>query len=163
MYIQGITHAAIEVASPTRTEMFLRDVFGLQTLHQGYWKGEYVRIMGSPDPNLTNPRFVIIYLRPGLARGRLNHVGFDVGDQGVPAAAQELRAQGTYVDLGGDYTLYGPEELRVRLESLTVPLPFPDDPTVRLEDCQVDPNLPCMVNRISHVALDVGAPTRMQN
>lgn len=163
MYIQGVTHVAIEVASPTRTERFLKEVFGLQTLREGYWKGEYIRVMGSPNPALSNPAFIVLYLRPGIEKGRLNYVGLDVGDQGVVPAFEELRARGTYVDVDGDYMLYAPEELRIKLDSSTKPLAIPDDPTVQMKECTLDPNLPCMALRISHVALDLGSPSRMRD
>ena len=44
--VEGITHVALELSSPTRTERYLRDVFGLQLLRQGYLRGEYVRVIG---------------------------------------------------------------------------------------------------------------------
>ena len=165
MYVQGVSHVALDVASPPRTADFLQQVFGFQTLRQGYWKGEYIWMLGSPDPERINPVYIVLHLRPGLLRGRLNYVALDVGDQGVQAAAQELQEKGIYVDVDGDYMLYAPEELRIKLGSLTNPPPIPDDPTVITQTCPVDPDLPCMVQaqRISHVAIDVGSPTRMQD
>ncbi|MBM4465038.1 MAG: hypothetical protein FJ014_05695 [Chloroflexi bacterium] len=162
MYVEGVTHVAVDISSPTRTERFLRKVFGLQTLHQGYWKGEYILIMGSPDPALANPGFITLHLRPGIHRGRLNHVGIGVRGQGVQAAVDDLRRRGAYVDIDGDHMLYGPEELHVQLDSFTHP-PCTDDPTIKMEDCPVDPHLPCMVRGISHVAVDVATPTRMMD
>ncbi|MBM4465037.1 MAG: hypothetical protein FJ014_05690 [Chloroflexi bacterium] len=164
MYIQGITHVAIDVASPTRMERFLRETFGLQTLRQGYWRGEYIRIMGSPHHQQANPGLVVLYLRPGIRRGRLNHVGFGVRDQDVATAVAELKGKGVYVDVDGDDMLYGPEELHVQMDSFTHPRPTPtDDSTVLMEDVPVDKDLPCLARAVHHMAIDVAVPTRMQD
>jgi catechol 2,3-dioxygenase-like lactoylglutathione lyase family enzyme len=164
MYVEGLTHVAIDVSSPTRMERFLKEVFGLQTLRHGYWKGEYIRVMGSPDPGLANPGFVVLHLQPGIARGRLNHIGFNVCDQSVQSAVEELQGRGMYVDIDGDDMLYGPEDLRIQIDSATQPRPMPDDPTIQMmEDPRLDPDLPCMVRGISHLGVDVAVPTRMQD
>ena len=164
MYIEGLTHVAIDVASPTRMERFLREVFGLQTLRHGYWKGDYIRVMGSPDPELANPGFVYLHLRPGIPEGRLNHIGFNVVGQDVQSAVDELQGRGIYVDVDGDDMLYGPEDLRIQVDSSTRPRPVPDDPTIQMiEDPRLDPELPCMIRGIHHAAPDVAVPTRMED
>ena len=165
MYIEGITHVAIDVSSPTRMERYLKEVFGLQTLRHGYWKGEYIRVMGSPDPELANPGFIVLHLRPGIpSGGRLNHIGFNVVDQDVQSAVDELQGRGIYVDVDGDDMLYGPEDLRIQIDSSVQPRPVPDDPTIQMiEDPRLDPGLPCMAQGISHMGLDVAVPTRMQD
>jgi catechol 2,3-dioxygenase-like lactoylglutathione lyase family enzyme len=141
MYVEGLTHVAIGVSSPTRMERFLREVFGLQTLRHGYWKGEYIRVMGAPDPpELPNRGFVYLHLRPGIPQGRLNHIGFNVCDQEVQAAVDELQGRGIYVDTDGDDMLYGPEDLRIQIDSRTHPRATPDDPTIQMmEDPRLDP------------------------
>jgi catechol 2,3-dioxygenase-like lactoylglutathione lyase family enzyme len=164
MYIEGITHVAIDVSSPTRMERYLKEVFGLQTLRHGYWKGEYIRVMGSPDPELANPGFIYLHLRPGIPQGRLNHIGFNVCDQDIPSAVKELQQRGIYVDVDGDDMLYGPEDLRIQIDSFAHPRPIPDDPAIQMmEDPRLDPDLPCMVRGINHMAPDVAVPTRMQD
>jgi catechol 2,3-dioxygenase-like lactoylglutathione lyase family enzyme len=143
-------------------ERFLKEVFGLQTLRHGYWKGDYIRVMGSPDPELANPGFVYLHLRPGIPQGRLNHIGFNVVGQSIQSAVEELQGRGIYVDVDGDDMLYGPEDLRIQLDSSTDPRPIPEDPTIQMmEDPRLDPDLPCMVRGISHFAPDVAVPTRM--
>ena len=84
MRVLGITHVALELSSPTRTERYLRDVFGLQLLRQGYLRGEYVRVIGSPQHQRENPGFLILYNRPFIPRGRLRYIAFGV-DQDVDA------------------------------------------------------------------------------
>ena len=130
MHVEGLTHVAIDLSSPTRTESFLKGVFGLQTLRQGYWKGEYIRIMGSPDPELANPGFLVLHLRPGISEGRLNHVGLGIRDQSVQAAVDELRQRG----------IYGPEDIWYQIASYTTPFPVghpANDPGV----CYADPDM----------------------
>src|SRR5437868_4296057 len=78
VFINGITHVGLDVASPSRMEDFLRTVFGLQTLRRGYYQGDYIRIMGSPQYETANQGLVILYLRPGIPSGRIHHVAFGV-------------------------------------------------------------------------------------
>ncbi|MGQ0572091.1 MAG: hypothetical protein ACT4P5_21510 [Armatimonadota bacterium] len=161
MRVLGITHVALELSSPTRMERFLRDVFGLQILRQGYWKGEYVRIVGSPTHQRENPGFLILYNRPFISRGTLRHIGVAI-DQDIEPAVAELRRRGYEVD--GEDIVTGPAGLRMKIDSLTHPRPLPlNDPSTRLADAAVDPNLPCMWRGIDHVAPDAGEPARIQD
>ena len=164
MRVKGITHVALELSWPTRMEDYLRDAFGLQTLQHGYWKGDYIRIMGSPDPELKNPGFLVLFLRTGIPEGRLRHVAFGIEDLDVPGSVEDLRGRGVYVDVDGGDILYAPEDLLIKLDSFTNPRPWDyDDPNVKMEDCPVDPNLPCMVRGIHHLSFELAAPTRMRD
>jgi len=153
--VEGITHVALELSSPTRTERYLRDVFGLQLLRQGYLRGEYVRVMGSPHHQRQNPGFLILYNRPFIARGRLRYLAFGVRG-GVDAAVVELRRRGYQVD--GEDIVVAPGEFRIKIDSFTDPRPYPqNDPSTKMVDSPVDPNLPCLWREIHHVAPDVPA------
>ena len=156
--IHGITHVALECSSPTRMERYLRDTFGMQLLRVGYWKGEYVRVMGSPTHQLENPGFVHLYNRPFIPRGRLRYVAFGTRDRPMDDVVGELRARG-YYDIDGEDIITAPQGLRIKLDSFTHPRPMPlHDPVTKMVEAEVDPDLPCMVRRIHHVAVDVGDP-----
>ncbi|MGQ0572088.1 MAG: hypothetical protein ACT4P5_21495 [Armatimonadota bacterium] len=151
--VEGITHVALELSSPTRTERYLRDVFGLQLLRQGYWKGEYVRVIGSPTHQLGNPGFLILYNRPFIPRGRLRYIAFGV-NQEVDAAVAELRRRGYEVD--GEDIVTAPGDLRIKIDSFTRPRPLPvGDPSTKMAEGSLDRALPCLWRRIHHVAPDV--------
>jgi catechol 2,3-dioxygenase-like lactoylglutathione lyase family enzyme len=153
--VDGITHVAIELSSPTRMERYLRDVFGLQLLRQGYLHGEYVRIIGSPHTQRRNPGFLILYNRPFIARGRLRHIGFAVRE-GIDAAVIDLRRRGYEVD--GEDIVTAPWDLKIKLDSFTNPRPLPvHDPSTKMVDAPVDVNLPCLWRGIHHVSPDVPA------
>jgi catechol 2,3-dioxygenase-like lactoylglutathione lyase family enzyme len=153
MRVDRITHVALELSSPTRMERYLRDAFGLQLLRHGYWKGEYVRVVGSPAHQRENPAMLVLYNRPFVPRGRLRYLAVAV-DTGIEDAVVDLRRRGIEVD--AEDTLDAPGGLRVRIDHLTRPRPLPTgDPSTILEDVPVDPALPCLVRGIHHVALDV--------
>jgi catechol 2,3-dioxygenase-like lactoylglutathione lyase family enzyme len=159
--VEGVTHVALELSSPTRMERYLRDVFGLQLLRQGYLHGEYVRIMGSPAHQQRNPGFLVLYNRPFIARGRLRHIGVAL-DQDVERAVVELRRRGYDVD--GEDIITGPNGLRLKIDHYTRPRPMPEhDPVTRMADAPVDPALPALARKIHHVAPDVGAPREIQD
>jgi catechol 2,3-dioxygenase-like lactoylglutathione lyase family enzyme len=153
MRFERITHIALELSSPTRMERYLHDLFGLQLLSQGYWKGEYVRVMGSPSHQRTNPPILILYNRPFIPRGRLRHLAVAV-DMEIEDAVAELRRQGHQVD--GEDILTAPGGLRVKVDHLTRPRPAPQhDPSTKMVASPVDAAFPCLVRGIHHVALDV--------
>jgi catechol 2,3-dioxygenase-like lactoylglutathione lyase family enzyme len=156
MRVVGITHVALELSSPTRTERWLRDGFGLQLLRQGYWKGEYVRVVGSPDHQRENPGFLVLYNRPFIPRGRLRHIAFAV-DEPVEQAVAGLRRRGYEVD--GEDIITGPGAFRVKIDHITAPRPLPaHDPATKLVDEPIDPRLPCLWRSVHHVAPDVADP-----
>jgi len=156
--IHGITHIALECSSPTRMERYLRDTFGMQLLRVGYWKGEYVRVMGSPTHQLENPGFVHLYNRPFIPRGRMRYVAFGTRDRPMDDVVGELRARG-YYDIDGEDIITAPQGLRIKLDSFTHPRPLPvHDPVTKMVEAEVDPDLPCMVRGIHHVAFDVPEP-----
>ncbi len=153
--VEGITHVALELSSPTRMERYLRDIYGLQLLRQGYFRGEYVRVIGSPHHQQANPGFLILYNRPFIPRGRLRHIAFGV-NQDVGAAVAELRRRGHEVD--GEDIVTAPMDLRIKIDSFNNPRPLPvNDPVTRLADAAVDASLPCLWRGIHHVAPDVPA------
>jgi catechol 2,3-dioxygenase-like lactoylglutathione lyase family enzyme len=159
MKVLGITHVALELSTPTRMERYLHDVFGMQLVQQGYWRGEYVRVMGSPHHRQPNPPMLILYNRPFIPRGRLRHVAFAV-DEDPDTAVANLRRRGYEVD--GEDILTGPGGLRIRIDSFAHPrLPLQGDPTTRMVDTQPDPKLPCLVRGIHHVALEAGDPAAL--
>jgi len=156
--LHGITHVALECSSPTRMERYLRDAFGMQLLRVGYWKGEYVRVMGSPHDQLDNPGFVHLYNRPFIPRGRLRYVALGVRDRDVDSVVGELRASGEY-DIDGEDIITAPQGLRIKLDSFTHPRPLPlHDPVTKMVEAEVDPDMPCLARRIHHVAVEVGQP-----
>lgn len=156
MRVEGVAHIALELSSPTRMERYLHDVFGLQLLRQGYWEGEYVRVMGSPTHQRENPGVLILYNRPFIPRGRLRHIGFAVEGE-VDAAVADLRRRGYEVD-GADL-LTAPGGLRIKIDSYTRPRPFPQhNPATKMADAPVDPAVPCLIRKIHHVALEVADP-----
>jgi hypothetical protein len=164
MRVQQITHVALDLVSPTNMEHYLRKAFGLQTLRAGFWKGDYVRIVGAPGRQTANPGFLALHFRPGIPEGRVNHIAFGVRDLDVPTAIEQLRREGAYVDDAGDDMVYGPEGLHVQIDSLTHPRSIPkDDPTVAMVDLPVDPDLPCLVRGIHHISLELAVPTRMED
>ncbi|MGH2404467.1 MAG: hypothetical protein ACRDGN_08380 [bacterium] len=153
MRVLGITHVALELSSPTRTERYLRDVFGLQLLRQGYLRGEYVRVIGSPQHQRENPGFLILYNRPFIPRGRLRYIAFGV-DQDVDAAVADLRRRGEEVD--GEDIITAPMDLKIKIDSFTRPRPVSErDPSTKMADAPVDTSLPCLWRGIHHVAPDV--------
>ena len=158
--IYGVTHVALELSSPTRMERYLRDIFGLQLLRVGYWKGEYVRVIGSPHHQQENPGFLILYNRPFIPQGRLRYVAFGVRGQDVESAVGGLRQRGFY-DIDDEDILTAPGGLRIKIDSYDQPRPTPtpaDDPVTKLVEAEVDPDLPCLVRGIHHMALDIGKP-----
>jgi catechol 2,3-dioxygenase-like lactoylglutathione lyase family enzyme len=145
-------------------EYYLNKAFGLQILQQGWWRGEYVRIMGSPHYQQDNPGLLYLFRMPAILEGRLRHIGFGVKDQSVEAAVNELRDKGVYVDVKGGDIVYGPEQFIVQIDSLNQPrLIDPEDSQILLRDEETDPNLPCIVRGIHHVAIELVSPTRMQD
>jgi hypothetical protein len=163
MFMTGFTHVAIDVASPTRMERYLKEAFGLQTLRAGYYRGEYIYVMGSPHYQKDNPGVIELHLRNGIPCGELNHVGFGV-QSSLDDALAECRRRGIYVDRGGGDMLYGPEDLRIQLDSFTDPRPIVNDGSnIKMKDMPVDPNLPCLVRGIDHIAIDIDAPTRLMD
>jgi catechol 2,3-dioxygenase-like lactoylglutathione lyase family enzyme len=161
MRLVGITHVALELSSPTRMERWLRDTFGLQLLRQGYLRGEYVRIMGSPHHQHSNPGFLYLYNRPFIPRGSLRHIAVGI-DGDVEQAVADLRRRGFEVDVEDCIT--GPDGLRFKIDSLTAPRPLPvDDPVTRLADAPVDVSLSCMWRGIDHVAPDAPRPSAIQD
>jgi catechol 2,3-dioxygenase-like lactoylglutathione lyase family enzyme len=164
MRVEGTTHIALDLVKPTEMEEFLKNAFGLQTLKAGFWKGDYVRIMGSPLHHRENPGFLALHFRPGIPSGRLNHLGLGIKELDVPSAIETLRSKEVYVDVEGDDMIYGPEDFHVQIDSFHRPRPVPtDDPTVVLADVPVDPDLPCLVRGIHHVAIEVAVPTRLMD
>jgi catechol 2,3-dioxygenase-like lactoylglutathione lyase family enzyme len=155
MRVERITHAALELSSPTRMERYLRDAFGMQLLRQGYWKDEYVRIVGSPAHQRHNPALLVFYNRPFIPRSRLRYLAVAV-DVEIEAAVVGLRRRGFEVD--AEDTLTAPGGLRVKIDHLARPRPLPiGDPSTTLAEAPVDPGLPCLVRGIHHVALDVAS------
>jgi hypothetical protein len=154
----------MDLASPSRMARYLRDTFGLQTLRRGWKKGDYVRIIGSPFHQKENPGFLELHVRQSLPAGRLDHVGFAIENLSALEAAKQLKDNGIYVDFDNDLMVYGPEDLQIQIDSFTDPMDEdPDDPTILMEDVPIDPDLPCLVRGIHHVALDVSVPTRMMD
>jgi hypothetical protein len=159
--VLGVTHVALELSSPTRMERYLQDTFGLQLLRQGYLRGEYVRVMGSPHHQRENPGLVLLYNRPFVPRGRLRHIGVAL-DQDVEAAVAELRRRGYEVD--GEDIITGPNGLCLKIDHYTRPRPIPSgDPVTRLADAATHPALEALPRKIHHVAPDVGAPVAIQD
>ena len=159
--VKGVTHVALELSSPTRMERYLRDVFGLQLLRQGYLRGEYIRVMGSPTHQRENSGFLILYNRPFIERGRLRHIGVAL-DQDVDAAVAELRRRGVEVD--NEDIITGPNGLRLKIDNYTRPRPLPvNDPVTKMADAPVDTGLPCLTRKIHHVAPEVGTPSAIQD
>lgn len=151
MRVERITHAALELSSPTRMERYLRDVFGMQLLRQGYLRGEYVRVMGSPHPPASP--FLILYNRPFIPRGRLRYIAFGV-DREIDEAVVDLRRRGYEVD--GEDLLTAPGGLKIKIDHATRPRPLPEhDPVTNMEDAPIDRSLKCLVRGIHHIALDV--------
>ena len=158
MRVHGITHVALELSSPTRMERYLRDVFGLQLLRVGYWKGEYVRIVGSPHHQLENPGFLVLYNRPFIPRGRLRYIAFGAKDQDVESLVVSFRQRG-YYDIDDEDILTAPGGLRIKIDSFDQPRPaLTNDPVTKLEEVEVDEDLPCLVRGIHHTALNVPVP-----
>lgn len=153
--VQGITHVALELSSPTRMERYLRDIFGLQLLRQGYLRGEYVRVIGSPHHQRDNPGFLMLYNRPFIPRGRLRYIAFGV-DQEIEDAVINLRRREYAVDTEDIVT--GPGDLRIKIDSFSKPRPLPmHDPMTKMEDMPIDSALPCLWRGIHHVSPDVPA------
>jgi catechol 2,3-dioxygenase-like lactoylglutathione lyase family enzyme len=159
MRVAGITHVALELSTPTRMERYLHDIFGMQLVAQGYLRGEYVRVMGSPTHQRTNPPIIVLYNRPFITRGRLRHVGFGV--EGDPEAAiVDLRRRGYEVD--GEDVVVAPGGLRIKIDSFAHPrLPVQGDPVTNMADSKLDPKLPCLVRGIHHLALECADPTAL--
>jgi catechol 2,3-dioxygenase-like lactoylglutathione lyase family enzyme len=154
MRIERITHAALELSSPTRMERYLRDTFGMQLLQQGYLRGEYVRVMGSPQHQRENPT-LILYNRPFIPRGRLRYIAVAV-DADVDTAVAGLRRKGYEVD--GEDILTAPGGLKIKIDDGTRPRPLPThDPSTKMASVPIASAPACLVRGIHHVALDVAA------
>jgi catechol 2,3-dioxygenase-like lactoylglutathione lyase family enzyme len=154
--VVGITHVALELSSPTRMERYLHDVFGMQLIRQGYWKGEYVRVMGSPGHQRENPAMLVLYNRPFISRGGLRHIGLAV-DQDLDTAVPDLRRRGYEVD--GEDIITGPGGLRVKIDHFTKPRPLPEhDPVTKMADSPIDPKRQCLWRRLHHIALEDADP-----
>lgn len=161
MRVLGITHVALELSSPTRMERWLRDMFGLQLLRQGYWKGEYVRVVGSPYHQRENPGFLILYNRPFIPRGKLRYIAFAV-DAPVNQVVADLRRRGYEVD--GEDIVTGPGAFRIKIDHFTSPRRLPvSDPSTKMVDEPVDSDLPCLWRSVHHVAPDVADARSLLN
>jgi hypothetical protein len=155
------THIALELSSPTRMERYLRDTFGLQLLQQGYLRGEYVRVMGSPYHQRKNPPLLILYNRPFIPRCRLRHIGAAI-DEDIDSAVAGLRRRG--YELDAEDIVTAPGGLRIKIDHLERPRPLPvHDPVTKMADMQVDTKLPCLVRGIHHVALDIDSHEPFQS
>jgi catechol 2,3-dioxygenase-like lactoylglutathione lyase family enzyme len=162
MRVQGYTHVALDLASPSRMERYLRETFGLQTLRRGWKRGDYVRIIGSPYHQKKNPGFLELHVRQSLPQGRLDHIALGIQDYSAREATAALQERGFYVDEDNDLMIYGPEDLYIQIDSFIDPMQEDrDDSTILMEEMEIDPDLPCLVRGIHHVALDVSVPTRM--
>lgn len=151
MRVERITHAALELSSPTRMERYLRDTFGMQLLRQGYLRGEYVRAMGSPHQPASP--FLILYNRPFIPRGRLRYFAVAV-DGDIDQAVVDLRRRGYEVD--GEDILTAPGGLKIKIDHATRPRPLPEhDPSTKMAGATVDPSMRCLVRGIHHLALDI--------
>lgn len=138
-------------------ERYLRDVFGLQLLQHGYWRGEYVRVIGTPRVQRENRAMFILYNRPFIPRGRLRYLAVAV-DGPVGEAVADLRRRGYGVD--GEDILTGPGGLAFKIDSLSEPRPAPaHDPATTIVDADIDSSLHSLVRGVHHVALDVSAHT----
>jgi hypothetical protein len=136
-------------------ERYLRDIFGLQLLRHGYLRGEYVRAIGSPHHQRENPGFLVLYNRPFIPRGRLRYIAFGVRQE-IEDAVIELRRRQYQVD--SDDTVTGPGDLCIKIDSFRRPRPLPErDPSTRMADAPVDPDLPCLWRGIHHASPDVPA------
>jgi catechol 2,3-dioxygenase-like lactoylglutathione lyase family enzyme len=156
----GITHVAVELSSPTRMERWLHDVFGLQLLRQGYWRGEYVRIIGSPHHQQRNPGFLVLYNRPFIPRARLRYIAVGI-DEPIEDAVVALRRRGCDVD--SEDIVTGPEGLRLKIDSFIAPRPTPaHDPATVMAAADVDTTLPCLWRGVHHMAIDLAHPPAMQ-
>jgi catechol 2,3-dioxygenase-like lactoylglutathione lyase family enzyme len=145
-------------------QRYLRETFGLQTLYRGWKRGDYVRIIGSPYDQRENPGFLELHVRQSLPQGRLDHIAFGIQEHTAQEAAAALQEKGVYVDVDNDLMIYGPEGLCIQIDSFKDPIQDDTkDPTVLLEKVEVDPDLPCLVRGIHHVAIDVSVPTRMMD
>jgi catechol 2,3-dioxygenase-like lactoylglutathione lyase family enzyme len=161
MRVVGVTHVALELSSPTRMERYVRDVFGLQLLRQGYWRGEYIRVIGSPAHARDRRGLLHLYDRPFIPRGALRYIALAV-DRDVEAAVAELRRRGVEVD--GDDVIAAPSGLRFRIEGAAASRVMPvHDPATKMADTPVDPAIPCLVREIHHVAVDTPAPLPLQD
>ena len=147
---------ALELSSPTRMERYLRDIFGLQLLAHGYWRGEYVRMVGVPG---GDGALLVLYNRPFIPRCRLRHIAIAV-DVPVDEAVSELRRRGYEVD--GEDIIRAPSGLAVSITSVLGPRLAPaGDPSTQMADVAWDPAVRTLVRGVHHVALDVAshAPT----
>ncbi len=136
-------------------ERYLRDVFGLQLLQHGYWRGEYVRLIGTPLFQRGTQPVLVLYNRPFIPRGRLRYIAVAV-EEPVEEAVAGLRRRGYEVD--GEDIIVGPAGLAFKIDSLTDPRPMPaGDPFTKMADMELDPNLPGLVRGVHHAALDVAA------
>lgn len=157
MRAERLAQVALELSSPTRMERYLRDVFGLQLLAHGYWRGEYVRMIGVPGGGGTAP--LVLYNRPFIPRCRLRYIAVAL-DVPVEDAVAGLRRRGYAVD--GEDILQAPGGLAVRITSRGGPRPAPvGDPSTRMAEVEPDPAVRSLVRGVHHVALDVSshAPT----
>ena len=117
---------------------------------------------GSPHFQKANPGLISLHLHPDIPKSQLNHIGFGFNASDVDAAVARLRSRGVYVDSDGDDMIYAPEELHIQVDSFENPRPIPaDDQAIVVKHLPVDPDLPCMVRGIHHVAVDMAVPSRM--
>jgi hypothetical protein len=137
--VRGINHAALDLASPTHMQDWLRDTFGMGGKRKFARRGEFIStphyenaprdVLGSP------PRPFALFLRAGLTRVRLNHIGFEFDDS--DGAIEAIESKGVTVDLAGDAMIHGPEDVWYQIASCTMPFPVghpANDPGVRYTD-----------------------------
>lgn len=97
--------------------------------HPHYNKNEPKDIFGRP------PRPFALFLRAGLTRVRLNHIGFEFDDS--DEAIQAIESRGVKVDLAGDAMIHGPKDVWYQIASRTTPFPVghpANDPGVHYAD-----------------------------
>ena len=115
-------------------ELYLKKVFGLQKIYEGYWKGEYVLALGLPNADSNNKGKLILHRRTGIKKSHLNYIGFGIRDMDIDKAIMTLQDNGTYVDEEGGDIVYGPENFQVKIDSFKKPRKFPvNDPTIKLK------------------------------
>lgn len=117
--VNGIEHLALDVESPTRLVSFMERAFGLTALKTFHRRGRYITSIGDPDapldPNGRRRSLLPTFFRPGIERGDINHICFDVDD--VADAVQRISAAGHWVDEEDADRIYGPEDVVWQVES----------------------------------------------
>ena len=123
--VTGIEHVALDVASPTVLVSFLERAFGLTALKTFQRRGRYITSIGDPDaPPDSNGRkrsFLPTFFAPGIERGDINHICFDVDD--VEDAVAKITEYGQWVDEEDADRIYGPEGLVWQVDSRKRPRP----------------------------------------